>query len=389
MRRSAMVVLVSLMYTHSYAQAHPGPPGDGYGECQTSNMASTYIPIESWIYPAIERLALAGYIQTAFAGLRPWTRMESARLVEEAQEQQIDHQNDIDSGEGVDEQMNELIRDLANEFAVELRQRDGQCNRQAVIDSIDWRSSAIAGTPITDGYHSAQTLTNDYGRPYGEGSNIYTGIAARAASGSFASYFRAELQRTSPGPVTPASADAAIAAADFTPLAAAGPASGFTRGRVLEAYVSYTFHNNQLSFGKQALWWGPSRGGPLLFSNNAEPITMLRYDRVSPFELPGFGSWLGPIRVQLFLGRLSGQQFVHVGSQTLGQPGVALRRSAVYQRPEIFLQAHTYPGIQRLAHCNLRRRRSSLHNKELFAQLIFRQQLRPRRQRSGRSPVGR
>ncbi len=169
MRRSAMVVLVSLMYTHSYAQAHPGPPGDGYGECQTSNMASTYIPIESWIYPAIERLALAGYIQTAFAGLRPWTRMESARLVEEAQEQQIDHQNDIDSGEGVDEQMNELIRDLANEFAVELRQRDGQCNRQAVIDSIDWRSSAIAGTPITDGYHSAQTLTNDYGRPYGEG----------------------------------------------------------------------------------------------------------------------------------------------------------------------------------------------------------------------------
>jgi hypothetical protein len=312
------------MYTHSYAQAHPGPPVDGYGECQTSNMASTYIPIESWIYPAIERLALAGYVQTAFAGLRPWTRMESARLVAEAQEQQIDHQNDLDSGEEVDEQMNRLIRELANEFAVELRQRDGQCNRQAAIDSIDWRSSAIAGTPLTDGYHFAQTLTNDYGRPYGQGSNIYTGIAARATSGSFASYFRAELQRTAPGPVTPASADAAIAAADFTPSAALGPTSNFTRGRVLEAYVSYTFHNNQFSFGKQALWWGPSKGGPLLFSNNAEPITMLRYDRVSPIELPGIGSWLGPIRGQFFVGRLSGQQFVHVGSQTLGQPGVSL-----------------------------------------------------------------
>jgi len=35
---------------------------------------------------------MAGYIQTAFAGLRPWTRMESARLVAEAQEQQIDHE---------------------------------------------------------------------------------------------------------------------------------------------------------------------------------------------------------------------------------------------------------------------------------------------------------
>ncbi len=51
---------------------------------------------------------------------------------------------------------------------------------------------------------------------------------------------------------------------------------------------------------------------------------MLRYDRVSPIELPGIGRWLGPIRVQFFLGRLSGQQFVHVGGQTLGQPGVAL-----------------------------------------------------------------
>ncbi|HET6219379.1 MAG TPA: capsule assembly Wzi family protein [Acidobacteriaceae bacterium] len=315
-----MLLLAAFMCTHSYAQAHPGPPVDGYGECETSNMASTYIPIESWIYPAIERLALAGYVQTAFAGLRPWTRMESARLVAEAQEQQAD----LDPEEGVDEQMNLLIRDLAREFAVELRQRDGQCNRQATIDSIDFRSSAIAGTPITDGYHSAQTLTNDYGRPYGEGSNLYTGISGRAALGSFASYLRVEFQRTAPGPTTPSSADAAIAAADFTPTAAAGPTSGFARGRVLEGYVSYTFRNNQFSFGKQALWWGPSKGGPLLFSNNAEPITMGRYDRVSPFELSGVGRWLGPIRMQFFLGRLSGQQFVHVGSQTLGQSGVSL-----------------------------------------------------------------
>jgi hypothetical protein len=319
-----MLLSVLLMIAHGYAQAHLRPPGDGDAGCETSNMASTYVPIESWIYPAIERLAMAGYVQTAFAGLRPWTRMESARLVAEAQEQLVDQQSDLDSGEVVDEQMRSLIKDLADEFAVELRQRDGECNRQAAIDSIDSRSTAIAGPPLTDGYHFAQTITNDYGRPYGRGANIYTGISSRAAFGSFASYLRVDLQRTAPAVATPASADAAIAAADFTPAAAAGPVSGFTRGRVLEAYGSYTFHNNQLSFGKQALWWGPNKGGPLLFSNNAEPITMLRYDRVSPFELPGFGRLLGPIRVQLFLGRLSGHQFVHVGSETLGQPGVAL-----------------------------------------------------------------
>jgi hypothetical protein len=314
-----MLLMVPLMIVQCYAQALGDTP-DGHEDCDSSNMASTYVPIESWVYPAIERLALAGYVQTEFAGLRPWTRMEVARLIGEAQ----DGQADLDSQEGVDEQMNSLVKALAREFADELRQRAGECNRQATIDSIYSRSSVIAGPPITDGYHFAQTLVNDYGRPYGQGENLYSGIAARAASGSFASYVRFDLQRTAPAPMAPASADAAIAAADFTPLAAQGPVSGFTRGRVLEGYVSYAFHDNQISFGKQALWWGPSKGGPLLFSDNAEPITMLRFDRVSPIELPGFGRFLGPIRAQLFLGRLSGQQFVHVGSQTFGQPGLAL-----------------------------------------------------------------
>src|ERR1700722_5960539 len=242
------------MFSHAVAQV--SAPADGYGDCDSSNMASTYVPIESGIYPAIERLALAGYVQTAFAGLGSWTRMESARLVAEAQEQQADH---LDPEEVPDEQVNLLIRELAREFRVELRQRDGECNRQAAIDSIDWRSTAIAGAPLTDGYHFAQTLTNDYGRPYGRGANIYTGVSGRAAFGSFAGYVRAELQRTAPAVVPPASADAGIAAADFTPAAASGPISGFNRGRALEAYVSYTIHNNQLSFGKQALWWGPSK----------------------------------------------------------------------------------------------------------------------------------
>src|ERR1700675_2269317 len=147
MRRAAMLLLGVLMVARRYAQARPHPPGDGDAGCDTPNMAPAYVPNQSWIYPAIERLAMAGYVQTAFAGLRPWTRMESARLVAEAQEQQEDRQNVVDSNEAVDEQMGVLIKDLAGEFALELRQRDGECNRQAAIDSIDWRSTAIAGTP--------------------------------------------------------------------------------------------------------------------------------------------------------------------------------------------------------------------------------------------------
>ena len=87
--------------------------------------------------------------------------------------------------------------------------------------------------------------------------------------------------------------------------------SNVSRFRTIDAYVALAFKNNQISFGQQALWWGPASGDAMLFSDNAESIPMLRYDRVSPFKLPGFLGVLGPMRVQFFIGRLSGQQFVH------------------------------------------------------------------------------
>ena len=35
---------------------------------------STYIPIDSWIYPALDRLQALGYINYGYRGLRPWIR---------------------------------------------------------------------------------------------------------------------------------------------------------------------------------------------------------------------------------------------------------------------------------------------------------------------------
>jgi hypothetical protein len=60
----------------------------------------------------------------------------------------------------------------------------------------------------------------------------------------------------------------------------------------------------------------------MLWSDNAEPVTMVRLDRVRPLKLPSFLGLLGPIRGQFFLGRLDGQQFVHTNNQTLGQSGI-------------------------------------------------------------------
>jgi hypothetical protein len=310
-------MLLLLLITVTKDQAQSPRSGMQGGRSELSSVSSTYVPIENWVYPAIGYLASTGYIQTAFVGLRPWTRTTCASLVAEAQKAQATLRGE--------EHADSLIKELAVEFAPELRRLRGDRNGELGVESIDFRNSPIAGAPLTDGYHTAQTITNDYGRPYGQGENLYVGASVRAVVGPFSGYLRAELQQSAQAPPVPSSADAAIAAADFTTAAALGPASGFLRGRVLEGYLSYEYRNNQITFGKQALWWGPGQGGPMLFSNNAEPLTMLRYDRVRPFELPGPGRWLGPIRLQVFVGRLGGQQFIHTSSQIVGQPGVAYR----------------------------------------------------------------
>src|SRR5262249_50657262 len=43
--------------------------------------ASPYVPLDSWVYPAMERLAALGFVDSAFLGTRPWPGTECARLV--------------------------------------------------------------------------------------------------------------------------------------------------------------------------------------------------------------------------------------------------------------------------------------------------------------------
>jgi hypothetical protein len=286
-----------------------------------ANMASSYVLLHSWVYSAFDLLAAKGYLQSAFFDLRPWTRLYCARLVDKAADQAANLTHD----QPVDEHIARTLRSLREEFAPELLRRGGERNRELAVESVDQRATSISGRPLTDGYHFAETLVNDEGRPFAQGGNFYSGMSLRATAGPFAAYIRAEIQRVPAGTQPDANALQQIALADFTPSAAAGPASGFLRGRTLDANVSFAFFNNQLTFGKQTLWWGPASSGATLFTDNAEPVTMLRFDRLRPIELPSFGRLLGPIRAQLLVGRLSGTQFVRVTSTTFGQPGVALK----------------------------------------------------------------
>jgi hypothetical protein len=314
--RLTTLFLMCLMPTTMLRASDPANPPDTHLR-NAADMASAYVPIESWVYPAFDRLAAEGYVPSAIVSLRPWTRLGCARLVKEAEERVADDPNaPVDAAT--------LLRSLKEEFVVELQRMDGGGNLEFRVESVDQRSTSITGRPLTDGYHFAETIVDDYGRPFGEGENSYSGLSFHATAGPFAAYAHAEIQRVPLAPAPGVAAQQAIAAADFTSAGAAGPPSDFTRGRLLDASVSYTVSNNQFTFGNQTLWWGPARSGSTLFSNNAEPVTMLRYDRIEPISLPGFLGLLGSIRMQLFVGRLAGAQFVQADNRVIGTPGVAL-----------------------------------------------------------------
>ncbi len=51
--------------------------------CNTSTTGSPYIPVDSWIYPAVLRLHSLGFLDTVFIGMRPWTRASLAKMLVE------------------------------------------------------------------------------------------------------------------------------------------------------------------------------------------------------------------------------------------------------------------------------------------------------------------
>jgi membrane-associated phospholipid phosphatase len=276
------------------------------------NMGSPYVPLDSWVYPIFERLAALGVVQSGYFGIRPWTRMECARLLEEAGERL--RYDGIEGGEA-----EKLYTALAREFTEETARLDGASNLGVSLDSVYTRVMGISGTPLRDGYHFGQTIINDFGRPYAEGLNTVSGITAHAVAGPFSFYVRGEYQHSPAVPTYPDSVLQATAASEFTlPLSNALPR--VDRFRILDSAVTLNIHNIQISFGKQSTWLGPGESGPFLSSNNAEPVVMLRIDNVSPFNFPLLSRWLGPARMDFAVGQLSGQPWVFNPPNLIG-PG--------------------------------------------------------------------
>lgn len=280
-----------------------------------AHFASASVPLDSWVYPAFDRLTALGYAPSAYANLRPWTRMECARILFSAENDL--YIADLANSSDPHPEAYELYAALRTEFASELELYESSMSESGPrlgtstfrIESLYTRYLGIAGTPLDDSYHFGQSLINDFGRPYGQGSNVVSGISASATLGRAAFYFRGEYQHAAALPTYSLAVQQLLGQIDQTPPQLPIHTNALNQFRLLDAYAAWEFKTIQIFFGPQSLWWGPGRGGPPNLSDNAQPMNMLRLSNPSPWRLPSFLHWLGPLRWDSFIALMAGHHY--------------------------------------------------------------------------------
>lgn len=255
-----------------------------------AHAGSVYVPVDSWTYPAAERLATLTNTRAEVLGMRPWTRAQFAHFLERAREMQHDAESD------------KLQSTLEHEFAPELNSEV----EHSALESVYARTTQIAGAPLRDSFHVGQTIANDFGRPYGQGLNAVAGGSGYLQHRAGMFYVRAEYQHGASLRRPPAAAIANFGAKDQVGssqlLTQGGPAVNDLR--LLDTYAGVSFDRWTGLLGKQSLWWGPAVGGAMLESNNSEPIWMARLTNDLPYQIP----ILGKARLDMFYGKLQGHK---------------------------------------------------------------------------------
>ncbi len=270
---------------------------------QSWSTGSPYIPLDSWIYPAMKRLAALGYMPDQVSDLGPWIRSECRQLVAEALNR-ASARDSMRNRPALNNEAMSLIASLREEL-----DKDGESSNIIRLESLYSRTTGIVGKPLRDSYHFGQTINNDLGRPYDQGFNNVTGFSTYAVSGPFFAYFRGEYQYAPGRPAEPLDVRQFIASADGNPVQkpVALPTTNGFQTQEMYAGVKLGFEN--ITFGKQNLWWGPGEESAFSFSNNATPFYSLRFAQARPLILPGVFSYLGKIRTEIIIGKLSGHQW--------------------------------------------------------------------------------
>jgi hypothetical protein len=316
-----------LLAAFNPAAAQQSANSDDGLNCDTVVQGSPYIPVDSWIYPAVYRLYALGYVDSPYLNMRPWTRKSLSNMLRDTQDMLADTNPSPaeDEAEG-------LFDALKHELREEMSNKCDVTKGTAKLESTYTAMRGTSGTSLRDSFHFGSTIVNDFGRPYANGLNSYSGISGYASARRFVLYARPELQFAPSTTGYSQSLAQQLAAIDgttnyYTPTCwasgisctpipynqqatiPAGPIPAAARVRFLEAYASAQVLNHVFSFGKQDYWQSPAAGGSFSYSNNAENLYAFRINRIEPLHIPGLSRITGPFRYEFMIGPLKGHNY--------------------------------------------------------------------------------
>ena len=286
-------------------QAKVRIPGDTLG--------SAYIPVDSWVYPAMMRLYSMGYLDTMYLSMRPYTRRSALHILQKS-EDAILSSDDSQAQDILSALLNELSDEGITDHTIAASTRGTVYGVQSVYS----RVMGVTGSIVQGSFYLGQTFFNDYGRPTQPGFNNITGFSTLTEQGPFSLYVRGEYQHAPGGPGYSQALSAELSTQDSIPFSGyndpqatipTGPIAAQNPFRLVEATFSYHILGHEISFGKSDAWLGPGMGGAMDWSNNAENIYSFRFNRVEPIRIKFLSSFLGPVRYDFFYGSLKGHTY--------------------------------------------------------------------------------
>jgi hypothetical protein len=239
--------------------------------------SSVNVPLDSWVYPALEKLEAYGLVDSAMSGTKPFSRLEVARMVGEAMEkwQEAEPKKKI-SGFAEKELIPSLLERFKIEFKRELVERGFMEGGKTPtflkpVDEIVLRYEYQSHNPIVRPQfpgsnppnQSLYPINNNDGIVYQKGSNFTGGIRGEARLWEHISFYYEPI---------------------FKALGDENSQVGLEKG-----YMKAEALNLELEVGRDPLWWGPGYTGALILSNNARPFDMIKLSAPQPYSIPLIG----------------------------------------------------------------------------------------------------
>ena len=259
--RVLLVLLVSVSSPGIYGIAvGAGAPQGGPQQCLSLN-----IPLDSYVYGYLDKLAGLGYLPEMRLGVKPYTRLQAAHWVEKINAQ-------VNSRGDIPDYAADMLAQLNQEFEPELQRLAGG-PREPWLGLREWTASGS--------YYHGDTLkelgTKASWQPLNTNNSGYR--LADGGNWSLAARLEAEL--------------APALVASVTPRVATNRDS--TDVSLTAGYVKTQLNNVEIQVGKEDAWWGQGVRGSRSLTNNAAPVTSLKLSNIDAMNW-GF---LGPTYVTM------------------------------------------------------------------------------------------